>query len=379
MSKPVKWQVQAHIGPVGMRVLEADWRRLALASNAGPHLNYETHLAYFACHSLAEGRYTCLALSDGQRVRAICPLEHQTFPMLGRHIAAIGLPWFMMDLQRDLLCEDDEARAALMSPLLRWLQSQPGMPRWLVMDWVPADSQALRAVRALPAWRAAHSAREPTAVFDCRSEAPAWEQRLSQKFRWSLRHGARRLQAQGEPRYTRHVHPDALQPAFDTFLALEASGWKSRADKGLTVRDRPAHKAFYQALVSSAPSGSGLEIHLLHLGEVCIAGVICLRSGREVAIPKISYDERYAACSPGQLMLQWTLALCRADTAIDRVNMVSNAAWLRSWRPDILPNHRVLIGLRPLSGPLWTIGLRLLLAAWPKLKRWLRAPQRPAS
>jgi hypothetical protein len=170
----------------------------------------------------------------------------------------------------------------------------------------------------------------------------------------------------------RHADPATLQPAFEAFMAVEASGWKSQATSGGALRDRPEQRAFYQALVDRSAAGSGLEIHTLHAGDVCVAAALCLRSGRELAIPKLGYDERYAACSPGHLLLQWTLQLCRADAAIDRVNMVSHASWMRSWRPDALRNHRVLIGLRPLSGPLWTVGLRGLLAVWPHLKRVLR-------
>lgn len=371
MKAPIHWQLRAHVGPVGLLALEADWRRLALSCNAGPHQAFEAHSAYFAQLSRAEGRYTCLALSDGACVRAICPLEEQTFVLLGRRFAAIGLPWQMLDLGHDLLCGDDEARAVLLPMLLRWLRAQPSLPRWLVLDRLAADAHALRALAALPRWRFIIENREPSAVFDCRSGVPLSEQRFSSKFRWNLRNGARRLQALGEPRYARHVDPAALQPAFEAFMAVEASGWKSQADSGGAVRDRSEQRAFYQALVGSAAAGSGLEIHTLHLGAVCVAAAMCLRSGRELAMPKIGCDECYAACSPGHLLLQWTLAQCRADPAIDCLNMVSNAAWLRSWRPDERPNYRVLIGLRQLSGPLWTVGLRCLLAAWPLVKRGL--------
>jgi CelD/BcsL family acetyltransferase involved in cellulose biosynthesis len=245
------------------------------------------------------------------------------------------------------------------------------LPRWLVLDRLAADSHALRALAALPGWRTSIEDRETSAVFDCCSQAAPWEQGLSSKFRWNLRTGARRLQALGELRYGRHADPATLQTAFEDFMAVEASGWKSHADSGGALRDRPEQRAFYQALVNRSAAGSGLEIHTLHAADVCVAGALCLRAGRELAIPKLGYDERYAACSPGHLLMQWTLQQCRADAAIDRINMVSHAPWMHAWRPDVLRNHRVLIGLRPLSGPLWTLGLRGLLAAWPHVKRGL--------
>jgi hypothetical protein len=117
-------------------------------------------------------------------VRAICPLEEQTFVLLGRRFAAVGLPWQMLDLGHDLLCADDEARAVLMPLLLRWLQAQAGLPRWLVLDRLAADSHALRALAALPGWRTCVEDRETSAIFDCRGHAAPWEQGLSSKFRW---------------------------------------------------------------------------------------------------------------------------------------------------------------------------------------------------
>ena len=355
----MRWTLAAHEGTAGLVRLEADWRRLvAEMPEAGPQHQYETHLAYCRRLSPAGADYTCLALTDGERVRAIFPLERGTIRLGGREFSVLGLPWQMLDLCPDLVCPADEAQVRLFPAVLDWMRRARGGPKWLVLDRILADSAASRCLRGLAASRLCIAPRGASVVFDCELEAGRFEARLAPQFRTNLRTATRRLAGMGQIRFVNVTDPDGVQREFKNFLEVESSGWKGLSGASGTVRSKPQQQAFYQDLVDLSAQGSGCEFNALYLGHECIATQLCLRCGSELAIPKLGYDERFARGSPGQLLLGWILQRCRADPRTKRVNMVSNADWFRPWRPDHVPNLRVFIGVGRWSGPVLASLLR---------------------
>jgi CelD/BcsL family acetyltransferase involved in cellulose biosynthesis len=147
-----------------------------------------------------------------------------------------------------------------------------------------------------------------------------------------LRRQRNRLAEHGAVDFNVARTPAEMTAAVETFLMLEASGWKGQRGTALSQDDGDAT---FVRRATSALAGTGqCEIVSLRAGETPVAAAIVLRHLDRAFYFKLGVDERFAKYSPGvQLTLELTRHLC-ADPAIRLVD--STAA----------PDH-------PMINPLW--------------------------
>jgi len=129
-----------------------------------------------------------------------------------------------------------------------------------------------------------------------------------------LRRQRNRLAEHGAVRFDVARTPDTVASALETFLALEASGWKAK--RGTALAQDNGDAAFIRRAVVALAAAGQCEIISLFAGETPIAAGIVLRHGERAFFFKLGVDERFAKYSPGvQLTLELTRHLC-ADPAI---------------------------------------------------------------
>ncbi len=108
--------------------------------------------------------------------------------------------------------------------------------------------------------------------------------------------------------------PDEVLATLDTFLSLEASGWKGK--RGTALRKRPGDEAFIRQATSTLAAHGQCEIVTLKVGGIGVASGVMVRHLDRAYYFKIGIDERFSKFSPGvQLTLDVTRHLC-ADPAI---------------------------------------------------------------
>lgn len=117
-----------------------------------------------------------------------------------------------------------------------------------------------------------------------------------------LRRQRRRLNERGTLRFSVSEEAPALRRAAETFLALEAAGWKGAT--GSALIQNPDSANFTRALLRSGARREGSLIAELTLDGRTIASVIVLVSGGRGALWKIAYDESLAKFSPGCLLIE---------------------------------------------------------------------------
>jgi CelD/BcsL family acetyltransferase involved in cellulose biosynthesis len=187
-----------------------------------------------------------------------------------------------------------------------------------------------------------------------------------------LRRQRNRLAEHGAVSFEVARKPDEVAAALETFLALEASGWK--AQRGTALLQHEGDAVFVRrAAVTLAETGQ-CEIVGLRAGPTPVAAAIVLRHRDRAFYFKLGVDERFAKMSPGvQLTLDLTRHLC-ADPAIALVDSTASAD-----HPMINPIWRgrlaigdVLIPLRP-NDP----AVPLIHAAM-RMRRLIREPLRRA-
>jgi CelD/BcsL family acetyltransferase involved in cellulose biosynthesis len=147
-----------------------------------------------------------------------------------------------------------------------------------------------------------------------------------------LRRQRHRLAEHGEVSFEVAQAPDGVARALETFLNLEASGWKAQRGTALTQDDGDA--AFIRRAVTALAEHRQCEIVTLRAGAAPVAAAIVLRHLDRAFYFKLGVDERFAKFSPGvQLTLDVTRHLC-ADPAIAMVDSMA------------APDH-------PMINPIW--------------------------
>jgi hypothetical protein len=368
------WRIVEYRGREALEQLEADWRRLyaAMPLRTGFHA-YEAHVAYVDLFVEAPERFRCLVLRDADGVRAICPLEARVERALGPPIPVWAVPRHPHIPVCDVICPEDDARRELLPALLDYLRRKPEGRPLLVLGPLPADSVLWEGLRRLTASRYCARATMPAAVFDCEQSFDELMSRLTKHFRRNLRAHRKKLGALENVRRVTAVG-DGIEHEFERFLELEASGWKGESSTKLAIIVRPGHPTFYRTLSTTLGSQGGedrCEINSLYADGRCIASQFCMRTGGEYSISKIAYDEQYSRLSPGLLLMEETVERCCKDPALERLNLQTDGAWQRDWRPDLLAMQQAHLAIGPVSGQSLVALLRCRFGPLRQLGRWL--------
>jgi CelD/BcsL family acetyltransferase involved in cellulose biosynthesis len=116
---------------------------------------------------------------------------------------------------------------------------------------------------------------------------------------------------------------EQVTAALETFLALEASGWKGK--RGTALINDAGDAAFIRRAAPALAETGQCEIVSLRTGNTPVAAAIVLRHQTRAFYFKLGIDERFAKFSPGvQLTLDLTRHLC-ADPAIASADSTAGA------------------------------------------------------
>ncbi|MEZ2145435.1 GNAT family N-acetyltransferase [Bradyrhizobium sp. DN5] len=135
-----------------------------------------------------------------------------------------------------------------------------------------------------------------------------------------LRH---RLEEHGPVAFEVARGRNEIRPALETFLQLEASGWKG--ERGTALIQHAGDATFIRRAVAALAETAQCEIVKLRAGMTPVAAGIVLRHQDRAFFFKLGIDERFAKYSPGvQLTLDLTRHLC-ADPAIASADSMASA------------------------------------------------------
>jgi CelD/BcsL family acetyltransferase involved in cellulose biosynthesis len=155
---------------------------------------------------------------------------------------------------------------------------------------------------------------------------------LSGKKLKELRRQRQRLAEHGEVKLDIARSPQQVAAALETFLKLEAGGWKG--GRGTALAQVEGDAAFIRRATRALAENGQCQIVTLRAGDTPVASGIVLRHQTRAFFFKIGVDERFAKYSPGvQLTLDLTRHLC-ADPKIASADSTAS------------PDH-------PMINPIW--------------------------
>jgi CelD/BcsL family acetyltransferase involved in cellulose biosynthesis len=138
-----------------------------------------------------------------------------------------------------------------------------------------------------------------------------------------LRRQRHRLAEHGAVQFDVARTPEDVASAIETFLTLEASGWKGKRGTALVQHDGDA--GFVRRATMALAEVGQCEIVSLRAGDTPVAAAIVLRHQDRAFYFKLGIDERFAKFSPGvQLTLDLTRHLC-ADPEIATADSTATA------------------------------------------------------
>jgi CelD/BcsL family acetyltransferase involved in cellulose biosynthesis len=149
----------------------------------------------------------------------------------------------------------------------------------------------------------------------------AHELLLAPKKLKELKRQLRRLGDLGEVHFERHREPCAVRAALETFLAIEASGWKS--DRGTALVQDTGAATFVRTMVRELAREGRCRVDVLRIGATAVAAGIVIESGDRAYFWKVAYDQAYARYSPG---VQLTLALTRRQLGRKSIAVTDSCA-----------------------------------------------------
>ncbi len=226
-------------------------------------------------------------------------------------------------LHTPLLASDDPPSAA--QALLD--NAAAGGARAIVLRDVPLEGAAVTAIRDALARNGLaptvlHS--YPRAFLDATQDAEMLlRDALGGKKLKELRRQRHRLGETGALGFTVARSAEDVSRAIETFLELEAGGWKGRRGTALVQHDGDA--AFIRKATIELAARGQCEIAVLSAGAAPIAAGIILKHGTRAFWFKLGVDEQFARLSPGvQLALELTRHFC-ADPSVAFVDSTAPA------------------------------------------------------
>jgi CelD/BcsL family acetyltransferase involved in cellulose biosynthesis len=255
-----------------------------------------------------------VAVGPPERPRALAPLA-----LVSGRAESIGVRHLSEPL--DCLFRDEAAAAELAVALAR-------LRRPLLLRRVPTDSPVLPALRrALGRTLIVERPNDSCPVLALDESWVEPEARLSSRRRSDIRRARRHAgQVQAEVLIPTAEEAPAL---IETALRIERKSWKGR--NGSAVLQLADHAAFFRRFCMMKARDGSLRLAFLRVDGEDAAMQIAVERDNAFWLLKIGYDEKYAHCSPGQLLIGHTIAWAAARKLTSYEFLGKAADWIRIW------------------------------------------------
>lgn len=349
------WHVRWMAGGAALLELPAGWAGLEQAASS-PTQGYDWACAaasVFARES--EVRVATVWQQDRLVAAAPCALVRRG---LTAEVRLVGLSELREPM--DLLAEDTAAREQLAQRLV-----QVGFP--LRLERLSATSPTIAALERACRGRASlHVRPQPACPFIALDESwtdPLAHLNAGRRSDW--RRARRRAENLG-PVETRILTPRSteLGEVLNLALRIEANSWKGEAGSALACDERRA--SFYRRYAAAASRAGTLRVCFLYIAGEPAAMQLAVQLAGGFWLLKIGYDDRFARCSPGMLLMHDTIAAAARDGLTSYEFLGQAESWTEVWAPQVHEQVSVRVyPWRPQGMAALTIdGAKLLWRRW---------------
>ncbi|MBD8877351.1 GNAT family N-acetyltransferase [Roseibium polysiphoniae] len=184
----------------------------------------------------------------------------------------------------------------------------------IAFHYLPFESATARAIEDTGNWS---FRRGPVSMRASHAAGPEGEAQFAKAFsgkrRKELPRLIRRLSQEGEVRFESHSGDDVPR-YFESFLQLEASGWKGTRGTALLSHQNTAR--FAREMIAKLSASGCVRIDTISVSGKPIAMLIIMLDAGRAFSWKIAFDESYARFSPGAQITLFALERNLQDPAI---------------------------------------------------------------
>ncbi len=317
------------------------WDMLVLESpHPMPFSTYAWMVSYFE-HCLKPGEsWSCLMALDGDRLAGVLPVLSGTMPSITGHHLQFRTPFdphtYSTDMVAEVGCEKEVARA-----FLSHLQKDHSNWYRLEMKRIPAESAMLsEARRGLDGLSGLYELCDGSRYLRTVGSYDDYRRSLSRNFRRALKKADRKLTQLGNCRISFVGSDQPVESAWGRFCEVDAASWKGR--QGDDVMSSERVRLFYRALAERLAVRGWLRWQFMEVEGRTVAAQMASCINNTLFIKRIAYDEEYAWCSPGRMLID--ACVRRAfDSDTERVDFLTDMPWHRDWRMSLHENYHLWI------------------------------------
>jgi CelD/BcsL family acetyltransferase involved in cellulose biosynthesis len=174
-------------------------------------------------------------------------------------------------------------------------------------------------------------------------ELPAsWEELIggvSGSLRSQVKRRRQGLEKAGSLQFRTVSGGESFAADLETFLALEASGWKAKT--ATAILSNPSTERLYREFARDAGEKGWMRLYVLELdGKAIAADYGCAFAGRGVFI-KTGFDEAFSRLSPG-LVLRAEVLRSSIEEGLQHYDFLGEADTYKTrWTPQVHPRVRI--------------------------------------
>ncbi|WP_162815939.1 GNAT family N-acetyltransferase [Microvirga aerophila] len=300
------------------------WDRLAWdAPQKNPSLLPDWVVTFLRHRLQPHATWFCCFAYAGDELVGVLPVIVAPHPLLGSRWPVLRTPFDEHTRSGDIVVAPDHAGAAFRALLAEVAREVPNHLS-ISLKVVRQNSTVWRVLQDVPdGYALRRGLRSTLSLLHVQGDCDRYFASLG-KMRRNLRIGRERLRKHGTVTVEMRKGSAAGEDFLAEFLALEASGWKGRM--GTAIRNDPHMVAFYSSLVRHFAAKGRLEWHAIRVEGRLVAAQIAFRCGAALMLPKYAYDEDFAECMPGHLLMEEVIREAFSRPELAELNPMSDAA-----------------------------------------------------
>jgi CelD/BcsL family acetyltransferase involved in cellulose biosynthesis len=266
--------------------------------------------------------WLCIFAYAGDKLVGVLPVIITPHPLLGRRWPVLQTPFDAHTRSGDIVLAPDYATAAFRALLAEVARQVPNY-LGINLKAVRQNSPTRRALQDVPEGYLCHELRSMFSLLNVQGDYDRYFAGLG-KMRRNLRIGRERLRKHGTISVEMRRGSAAGEDFLPEFLALEASGWKGQL--GTAILKNPDLVTFYTSLVRRFAAEGRLEWHAIRVEDHLVAAQLAVRCGASLMLPKYAYNEDFAECTPGHLLMEEVIKEAFSRPELVEINPMSDAS-----------------------------------------------------
>jgi hypothetical protein len=309
---------------------------------------WEWFHSYLQCLAPDPNALMFYLFTKGKTPIAIFPLQFTKISFGVLRLKTLAFPSHGHMPLCDLICHRDALHLPLFQLLSEYLRNQNTYWDLIQLRHLLEDTCTIQVIRQHPSARFVlrydglrHDGR--CDFMDATGAYETFSSGLSKNFRKSLKRAKQNLDELPGVQFTFTRNGPELEERLEALMDVEASGWKGALGSGTAIKLHPNLSCFYRTLTRTLSASGKVSINTLNADGKCIAAQFCILLDNTAYILKIGYDEGYKRYAPGNLLKDLFLKRCMEDCTIERINLITNAAWHVDWRPKAYDKYTLFL------------------------------------